>query len=63
MPEHVPTVAELAREHLAQPVAFNTKGDPTHWRLTQEGQQRVYAAMSRNAHQARHRAAQRAQRA
>lgn len=47
MPEHVPTVAELAAEGLAFPIAFDTKHHPTHWRLTPEGEQRINDAMQR----------------
>jgi hypothetical protein len=56
MPEHVPTVAELAAEGLAFPVAFDGKRRPTHWRLKPEGQQRIDDAMERNAAELRARA-------
>ena len=42
---HVPTVVELAEIGLANVVAVDLKGRPTHYRLTPEGQERIYAAM------------------
>jgi hypothetical protein len=58
MPEHVPTVAELAAEGLAFPVAFDGKRHPTHWRLKDEGQRRISEAMERNAAELRARVEQ-----
>lgn len=53
--EHVPTLPELhaRRPKLAEVVAVNGKGEPTHYRATPEGQQLIYDAMARNAPKAR----------
>lgn len=49
MVSEVPTVVELAETGMARPVARNMKGEPTHYRLTDEGQRVVYAAMHQTA--------------
>ncbi|WIE81381.1 hypothetical protein [Curtobacterium sp. MCSS17_016] len=48
-PGHVPTVPELYRKKLATVQERNKKGDPTHYRLTPEGQDLITQAMLRNA--------------
>ena len=48
-PGHVPTVPELHRLKLATVQERNKKGDPTHYRLTPEGQDLIHQAMLRNA--------------
>jgi hypothetical protein len=52
-PGHVPTVPELYRKKLATVQERNKKGDPTHYRLTPEGQDLITQAMLRNARAAK----------
>jgi hypothetical protein len=46
---HVPTVAELVEDGLAEVVAQTPKGAPTHYRPTKKGQKKINAAMAHNA--------------
>lgn len=51
--EKVPHIEDLAQIGQAHPVAFTKAGAPSHWRITPEGQEAIYAAMARNAAEAR----------
>ena len=45
----MPTLAELHREGLALALSFDSKGKPTSFQPKSEGQERINAAMKRNA--------------
>lgn len=48
-PEHVPTVEELVTKGLALPSGYLKPGHPTHYTISPEGQELIYAAQKRNA--------------